>query len=317
LRAEQEINQLYRDIDEWHRQIADRRRNRECATDAATYGLYDSEIRRLHEEIDHAHEYSNDIYQYIEQLHQQDEEHQRYLDEVAAEQMATALAENQGRIEGLGEDQAHLAERQGEAEDAKALYEQYNPAAEADRPEDWTEDLAIQYEEAFYDLQAEVKRLEKAVDETQKMKDEVDRVLQEQRDQAQEKFNDINGEWERIKDDYFNAKANFEEARLYSGTDQQYLDQLRDDIMNAERAYWDAQPIIYEYKAEEQRAKAQSEDMKAVFDARETKEGDAVNELVQYKTPLDAAIGVANTEKASWESLKTTLAEKQADLKAK
>lgn len=57
--------------------------------------------------------------------------------------------------------------------------------------------------------------------------------------------------------------------------------------------------------------------MKAVFDARETKEGDAVNELVQYKTPLDAAIGVANTEKASWESLKTTLAEKQADLKAK
>ena len=149
------------------------------------------------------------------------------------------------------------------------------------------------------------------------MKDEVDRVLQEQRDQAQEKFNEINGEWERIKDDYFNAKANFEEARLYSGTDQQYLDQLRDDIMNAERAYWDAQPIIYEFRAEQERAKAQSEDMKAVFDARELKEGDATNELIQYKTPLDEAIGNANTEKESWETLKGTLAEKQAALDSK
>jgi hypothetical protein len=82
------------------------------------------------------------------------------------------------------------------------------------------------------------------------MKEEVDRVLQEQRDQAQEKFNDINGEWERIKDDYFNAKAVFEENRLYTGTDPEYLNELRDAIMNAERAYWDAQPIIYEFRAE-------------------------------------------------------------------
>lgn len=56
------------------------------------------------------------------------------------------------------------------------------------------------------------------------MKDEVDRVLQEQRDEAKNRFDEINNEWARIKDDYFNAKANFEEARLYATTDQQYLD---------------------------------------------------------------------------------------------
>ena len=69
-----------------------------------------------------------------------------YLDQVAAEQMATALAENQGRLDGLQGEEDRINERIGEAEEAKGLYEQYNPAEEADRPEDWTEDLAVAYE---------------------------------------------------------------------------------------------------------------------------------------------------------------------------
>lgn len=51
--------------------------------------------------------------------------------------------------------------------------------------------------------------------------------------------------------------------------------------------------------------------MTAVFDARKQKEGDAENELNQYKTPLDDQIALTATEKGTWESLKVTLAEKQ------
>jgi chromosome segregation ATPase len=301
-RAEQDLQNMHRYIQEWHNEQDDIYRKLNETTDARKYQEYDAALRELAQRIEEEHDYIRDVEAYLQQLDQADQDHQRYLDDVQAQEMQQTLEAAQGRIDGLQGEREAFQQRQGEAQAAKRLYEQYNPAAAADRPSDWTEELALGYEEAFYDLEREVKELERNVEETQKMKEEVDRVLQEQRDQAQEKFNDINGEWERIKDDYFNAKAVFEENRLYTGTDPEYLNELRDAIMNAERAYWDAQPIIYEFRAEQERAKAASEDMKAVFDAREGKEGDAENELQQYKTPLDDAKSLAASEKVTLET---------------
>jgi len=41
-----------------------------------------------------------------------------------------------------------------------------------DRPEDWSEELAAEKEEAYYDLQSQVKQAEKHLKETRKMNDE-------------------------------------------------------------------------------------------------------------------------------------------------
>lgn len=86
--------------------------------------------------------------------------------------------------------------------------------------------------------------------------------------------------------------------------------------MNAERAYWDAQPIIYEYRANEQKEKARDEDMKAVYDARKQKEDDATNDLQQYKTPLDEQKTKTEEEKKDWDATEATLAAKQTALDA-
>jgi len=43
---------------------------------------------------------------------------------------------------------------------------------------------------------------------------------------------------------------------------------LRRQIDDAERAYWDAYPVIYDFRSNEEREKAAAEDMTAVFNAR-------------------------------------------------
>ena len=55
------------------------------ATSGAEYQGYEREVRELHEQIDNMWNYIDGLYSYIDALHRQDEEHQRYLDQVAAE----------------------------------------------------------------------------------------------------------------------------------------------------------------------------------------------------------------------------------------
>jgi hypothetical protein len=92
-------------------------------------------------------------------------EHQRYLDDVTRQQQEADMARNQEAIDGLQGLQAELDAKKTEAAAAKTQFEAYNPAAIADRPADWTEDLAIEKEVEFFDLQKEVGDMQKAFNE--------------------------------------------------------------------------------------------------------------------------------------------------------
>lgn len=86
----------------------------------------------------------------------------------------------------------------------------------ADRPEDWTEELLAELEERFYDLQAEVKQMEKHVKETQKMKDEADEAQWELDNQLRAQYDEVDWEWSGIIERLFDAKAVYETERLYN-----------------------------------------------------------------------------------------------------
>lgn len=76
---ESHIQEAYWQIDEIYREF-------DRATTAADYTRLDEELRRLNEQIEGDYSYMADIHNYIEQLNRDDEEHQRYLDQVAADQ---------------------------------------------------------------------------------------------------------------------------------------------------------------------------------------------------------------------------------------
>lgn len=52
--------------------------------------------------------------------------------------------------------------------------------------------------------------------------------------------------------------------------------------------------------------------MKALFDGRDTDAGERVNNLHQWKEPLDAQIATTGAEKATKDAANATLAEKEA-----
>jgi hypothetical protein len=89
------------------------------------------------------------------------EEEERKFQEKEAE----ALAANIGKIDNLDGDKAALQTKKDEAAAAKALFDEFNPADVANRPASWTEELAEQYADDFYNKQFEVDTKQKEVDE--------------------------------------------------------------------------------------------------------------------------------------------------------
>lgn len=61
--------------------------------------------------------------------------------------------------------------------DAKALFEQYNPDDESQRPADWTQEKAEDAEFDFYDLEAAFRELKKEVDDIEALKTLADAAL--------------------------------------------------------------------------------------------------------------------------------------------
>lgn len=59
----------------------------DTASSGQEYQAYEREVRSLHEKIDNEWYYLDDLQSYIDSLHRQDEEHQRYLDQLAAEEL--------------------------------------------------------------------------------------------------------------------------------------------------------------------------------------------------------------------------------------
>lgn len=88
---------------------------------------------------------------------------------------------------------------------------------------------------------------------------------------------------------------------------------LREAMDDAQHAYHDMYWQILEFRNQQQRDKAESEDMKAVRDDRAEKQGERVNALAQFLNPLNEQKELAQTEKNTLEQLKTTLAEKEQE----
>lgn len=79
----------------------------------------------------------------------------------------------------------------------------------------------------------------------------------------------------------------------------------------ASHQYYDLYWQILEYRNQQQRDKAETEDMKAIRDARDEKQNERVEALSQFKTPLDDQKALAASEKTTLDGLKETLAEKE------
>jgi len=83
-------------------------------------------------------------------------------------------------LEGLQGKKDELEEVRTQVEEAKQKWNEYNPAAIADRPADWTEDLAIMYEDDYFGIEAYFKDIEREVKDVEKIKGEAEAAIADQ-----------------------------------------------------------------------------------------------------------------------------------------
>ena len=171
-------------------------------------------------------------------------------------------------------------------------------------------------EEAFYDFESETRELARHVAEIQKLKDEQDALIAEQEAKYNEEAREAKDNYPALVDAVFSAKADFEEARVFPGTDQEVIDHLRhefDEAFNvAESARW----MVYDFKSAEERKKADVEDMAVVRQARETYITGMETALLEWKTPLDTQIALVAEKKTLFEAAQATEAAAQTALDA-
>jgi septation ring formation regulator EzrA len=100
-RANQDLQDMQRRINEWHKEMDEIYRKLETTTDAKEYQQYDASLREISHAIEEEHLYMMDVEAYLQQLDRDDEEQQRYLDQVAAEERQQQLDAAQEQIDGL------------------------------------------------------------------------------------------------------------------------------------------------------------------------------------------------------------------------
>jgi hypothetical protein len=206
------------------------------ATDAATYTALDNDANRLNELISDRYSIIDGISDYMRTLDEADAEHQKYLDDVARQAREKELAENQTAIAGLEALKTDLAALKTQAAAAKAAYEAANPAT---RPSTWSaedETAAITAEGAFFDLEKQVKDLQRTVNEGQKLKDAFDAEVAAQEAKFTAGLQGAIDARPGLISAHYDARADFEENRLYPGVDPEYINQLRMAYDNAKHA---------------------------------------------------------------------------------
>lgn len=122
-------------------------------------------------------EWNQGNYEYMQTLDEADMEHQRFLEEAQAEQARQLLEENQGRIEGLQGARDQLEGLRGERAEAKAKLDTYVIGTTVDiNGVDTvvTEEMFIFADDMYYDLDLQVKELERKVKEVEGLKQAVD-----------------------------------------------------------------------------------------------------------------------------------------------
>jgi len=109
-------------IDSMHEEINKIYEKFNTATSSKEYTELDNQLRYLNEQIENEHRYIEDMYNFIYQLHEQDAEHQRYLDDVARQAEEKAIQDLEDRIASLDGEKSKLEKKQGEIDAAYDLY---------------------------------------------------------------------------------------------------------------------------------------------------------------------------------------------------
>lgn len=185
-------------------------------------------------------------------------------------------------------------------QDARALFNQYSSETP---PADFTEELKEQYEFAFYDKEAEFKELQNHVQGLQGLKAEAEAEVARQEEEFKQHLEDAATRGPELAAALYAARAEFERARVNTLFDG--------DLGALEEAYWNAYHenenarwALYDLRAQEEREKAQYEDLKTVTDDITRKAGEDVTALDAFKTPLDDQIALTATKKTEWEEAK-------------
>lgn len=184
---------------------------------------------------------------------------------------------------------------QQQVRDAKALYEQY--ASDAP-PDDFTAELLEQYELEYFDKDAEARELEKLVKSVQGLKEEAEAAVSEQERQFQEHLAVAAEEAPRLASALWDARANFEEARVDPSRAEWEVDELRQVYDEAYWQYENSKWALFDLNQQEERDKAKMEDLEQeVYGARTQKEGQDVEDLKAFKDPLDDQIALVETKR--------------------
>lgn len=88
----------------------------------------------------------------MKRLNKEDEEYNKYLNEVADEENRKFMEKNLERLDGLEGRKDDLALLEEQMAEAEALFNEYNTAAAADRPDDYTEEYLADLDAAWFDL---------------------------------------------------------------------------------------------------------------------------------------------------------------------
>jgi hypothetical protein len=172
-------------IDQYHREIEDM--GMQFATAATTDARreLEAEIDWRNEEIRRLEEINQGNYEYVQHLDEADMEHQRYLEETQAEEARQLLEENQDRIDGLQGARDSLASLRADFELAESKYNELFPAAPATTPATIlvngvdvavTQEMLDFAEGAYFDVDVEVKELERKIKEVEGLKEAVDQA---------------------------------------------------------------------------------------------------------------------------------------------
>ena len=187
-RTKAEITDINKHISSMKGEIKEKQEQQNKATDGKQFQKLDSEIRNLQDAVEAAVDYRENVLKpYRADLKAQREEAEQRAADRKAEEEAETLRKNLEKVEKLADQEEELAYKKEDMEFAKELMDRY--AAEFDEegnlkedqelPWDWSEDLMYQYEAEFYAAKDVYQKMNKDLEGTRKIKEEVDKVKQE------------------------------------------------------------------------------------------------------------------------------------------
>lgn len=111
----------------------------------------DADIRAATAREQEVKERQGEINKLLSKIEKEDEAFNKKFDDAMAAEEENRLNGLVDKLDTLEAEKADLATKEADADAARTLYEEFNPEDEANRPAAWTEALAEQYAEDYYD----------------------------------------------------------------------------------------------------------------------------------------------------------------------